>query len=259
VNYPLVHGSGIAPYAYMHNVLRLPGYQTGVMFSAMVGPVEIMAGGFNGNQFLGGDYFGKVDYLLAGNDNTMDIDRNKGLLAKAAVSQGGLHFGGWYYAEEATASTEQISGTAPPTQRTMDGKAVRWGIESAYEGNNFLLAAEYISSAFKFEDNDVDDDLVQNGWYVLLGYRMQSFQVIARYDHVNYDTEEAFAASAAVDRGDYNEENATTAGINYFFNENITMGLDYTWRVGLDYTWRDLESYEPAINELALIIEMDLF
>jgi hypothetical protein len=80
---------------------------------------------------------------------------------------------------------------------------------------------------------------------------MQSFQVIARYDHVNYDTEEAFAASAAVDRGDYNEENATTAGINYFFNENITMGLDYTWR--------DLESYEPAIDELALIIEMDLF
>ncbi|MFO8058883.1 MAG: hypothetical protein R6V10_16480 [bacterium] len=246
VNYPLIHGSGIAGGEYNSGMLPLPMYQTGMMLSANVGPAKIMVGGFNGNQFMGGD---DGDVGIYAMNNNMDIDRNKGILAKVAVDQEGMHFGGWYYAEDASADMNP-TGTATDTK---DGSAARWGIEGAYEANNLLIAAEYIQSSFDFQDSAdaYDENLVQNGWYFLAGYTMNQFQVVARYDQVNYDTEEEYAASGLLDPADYNEESAITAGVNYLLNEQTT--------VGLNYTMRDLENYEPAADELALILELDLF
>jgi len=256
VNYPLVNGSGVAVSEYGYGMLPLPMYQTGMMLTAMMGPAQIMIGGFNGNQFIGGDDTGEVG--LYGMNNTMDIDRNKGILAKVAVSQEGMHFGGWYYAEDASINTANY-GPVTTNRATIDGKSARWGIEAAYTANNLLLAGEYINSTFDSQDSDVDDDLQQDGWYILAGYTMSQVQFLVRYDQVNYDKEEEILVpdghpntlADPADPADYNEETATTIGLNYFLNEQTT--------VGLNYTMRDLEEYESNTDELALIIELDLF
>ncbi|MFO8055986.1 MAG: porin [bacterium] len=251
VNYPLIHGSGIAPGQYAHiDMLTLPRYQTGVMLSASMGPAKIMLGGFNGSEYVGGDETDIGDAEAYGLDNTMDIDRNKGLLAKVAVDQEGMHFGGWYYAEDAAIEPEHLDGYIDT--RPADGNLVQWGIEAAYNANNLLVAVEYLQSTFDAEDSAVDDNLVQSGWYFLAGYTMNRFQVVARYDYVNYDMEEMLLDDRHdVSSSDYNEESAITAGVNYLLNEQTT--------VGLNYTWRDLENYEPAADELAVIVEVDLF
>ncbi len=239
VNYPLVHGSGI----FGGMALPLPMYQTGMMLTAMMGPAQVMIGGFNGNQFVGGNDIATP--YLPGNNNIMDVDRNKGILAKVAVSQQGMHFGGWYYAEDASMVAGRINNVAT-TRGTVDGKAARWGLEAAYTANNLLLAGEYISSTFDAQDSAIDDDLIQNGWYLTAGYTMSQVQFVLRYDDMNYDVEEGVIAGE-----DNNQEQATTIGINYFLNEQTT--------VGLDYTMRDPEDVDANTDEIALIIELDLF
>ncbi len=255
VNYPLVHGSGVASSEYEFSMFPLPMYQTGMMVTAGIGPVRLIAGAFNGNQVMGGDDLGN-ELVMLGNDNTMDMDRNKGLLVKAAYDGEGFHLGGWYYAEDASVSGSQITATtayAPGADAVVDARSARWGIEGSYSAHNLVVAAEYIQSTYDAEDDASawDDNLVQTGYYLLLGYNMERFEVVARYDYVNYDGEESALAPAAVDPADYNEEAAVTAGVNYFLNEQTT--------VGFDYTWRSLESYESKADELALIIELDLF
>jgi len=225
INYPLINNGGLGGM-----MLPTPMYQTGVMLTAQASGVSFQIGNFNGSETYGGsDGLG----VLALN-NTMDIDKTKGTAAKIAYDGSGIHVGGWYYGEQVGLDMGSH----------VDGKVDQWGLEVAYNSDSILAQAQYLSSTLDPLDGSLDS-LVQDGWYIMLGYQIQSFQIVGRYDAVNYDEDAVMLSD------DANEETATTLGVNYLINPNTTLGLNYTWR--------DLEGADANTDELALIIEANLF
>lgn len=232
INYPLINNGGLNPM-----MLPTPMYQTGVMLTGKISGLSIMVGNFNGSEIVGGPDISGINIL--GLDNTMDIDKTKGTVAKVAYDGSGIHVGGWYYGEEVGIN---YAGSA---HGFADGKLDQWGAEFAYESESIIAQAQYLSSTLDLLDSDMDDNLVQDGWYILLGYQADAFQVVARYDTINYDQDEVIMPD------DFNNETATTLGVNYLINPNTTLGVNYTWR--------DLEGVDANTDELALILETNLF
>lgn len=237
VNYPLINGSGLGAGALM---LPLPMYQTGVMATAMLGPVSIQLASVNGSDIAAGpEVLGGIAFN--GLNNMVDIDKTKGFAGKVAVDMEGFHFGGWYYGE--TASIVMANGSLDG-QLTTDAQITQWGAELGLTTDMFLLQAQYLTTTLDPMDTGADD-LLQNGWYVLAGVNVGPAQIVGRYDMVNADQDNVLISS------DFNEESAVTAGINFMINDNTTAGLDYTWR--------DLENVDANTDELAFILEVDLF
>lgn len=235
INYPLINGSGINGGWLM----PLPMYQTGVMLTGNLGPVVIQVGNFNGMGTVNDAVPPPINMnvFIPGVNNTMDIDKTKATVAKIGIVSEGFQAAGWYNGE--TAWMDDAAG------ETHDAQVAQWGIELAYTSDAFLLQGQYLSSTVDWLDDSISDDMVQNGWYVLAGVGVGPAMIVGRYDMVNYDQEELF-----ID-GDINEETATTLGVNFMVNDNTTAGLNYTWR--------DVEDWDADANELALILEVNLF
>lgn len=226
INYPLINNGGL-----YGMIIPSPMYQTGVMLTAQASGLSLQVGNFNGNETIGG----KEGLAILGMNNTMDIDKTKGTAAKIAYDGSGLHVAGWYFGEEVG-----IGGGWGN-----DAKLDQWGAELAYTSDSFFLQGQYLSSKLDALDDVVDDDLVQDGWYALIGAQMDAFQVIYRYDFVNYDREGLIYDS------DYNTEQANTIGVNYLINPNVTLGVNYVFR--------HMENFEANANEFGLILETNLF
>jgi hypothetical protein len=248
INYPLINGAGLqgfqvgAPGLF----IPMPMYQTGVMLTAKMGPASLMIGNYNGTDIVGGSDIGGV--AVNGMNNTMDIDKTKGTSIKLAVDNEGLHCGGWYYWEEASLKMV-AAGRIPPlpigTLRTADAAVDQWGLELAYDSDLLILQSQYLSTKVNFQDSKVKD-LFQSGWYVLLGAHLgEQVQVVARYDYFDYDNKKVLF------KDKMDTESATTLGVNYLVNGN-TM-------VGLDYTFRNIEDWDANTDELAVIVEVNLF
>jgi hypothetical protein len=240
INYPLINGVGLQGGGGF--LIPLPMYQTGVMLTGMMGPVTLQVGSFNGSDiYAGPDVFAATGSLVAigGLNNIGDIDKTKGMAYKLALDMESLHLGGWYYGE--TASMTYPSG---PSTDTLDAKIDQWGLEAAFSTDMVILQAQYLSSTLDPMDSG-SDELVQNGWYGLIGVNMGPAQLVYRYDYVNYDQDEALVTE------DMNEESANTIGLNVAVNENTTAGLNYTIR--------DVEDWDADTDEWAFILEVDLF
>ncbi len=239
INYPLLNGSGLQGGGAL--AIPLPMYQTGAMLTAKMGPASLMVGHFNGSEIVGGPNVGGIE--VHGANNVIDIDKTKGALAKLAVDTGGFHFGGFYYGEFASV---QFAKTPPGTGTlTGDAQIDQWGLEMNYASDMWIGQAQYLSTTLDFYDDVIDDDLIQNGWYALLGANLGQAQIVARYDYFMYDAEEIIVSE------DMNEEVATTIGVNYKLNENVIAGLNYTIR--------DIEDWDANTDEIAVIVETNLF
>lgn len=243
INYPLMNGSGFQGGGGL--MVPLPMYQTGVMLSIYLGPVTFMAGNFNGTDVVGG--IGNV--MPLGMNNIVDIDKTKGTQMKLAFDAEGFHIAGWYYGEEASVTLwnpAMVNTLTPKAGRIReDGTIQQWGVEFDMNTELVFAQAQYLNTRLDMDDENVDD-LWQAGWYVLLGMNVtDQFQLLGRYDFMDYDNEEVLIS----DRRD--EEQWAMAGMNYLVNENVTVGVNYTWR------W--LENEHANLNELAFITEMNLF
>jgi len=239
INYPLLNGGGLQGLLQTGTgsvFIPPPMYQTGAMLTLKGGPASFMIGTFNGTDLLG------PPPTLPGVNNGVDIDRAKGTLAKLAVDTNGFHLGGWYWWEDASVTT---AGNTLGVKTTRDAKNVQWGAEASYNSDRILFQAQYLSTSIDFNDSAVKDDLVQSGWYVLAGVIVNQFQIVGRYDYFSYDMDDLMLSD------DMDEETATTAGVNYMINESTTLGVNYTWR--------DVEDWDANLNELAVIIEANLF
>lgn len=249
INYPLINGSGLQGWqgpAKMNLLMPLPMYETGVMATGMMGPVTLQVGSFNGTDIFAGSDVGGIAVL--GANNMVDVDKSKGFVAKLALDMEGFHFGGWYYGE--TAAVTVPSG---PSTDTYDGKIDQWGAEVAWTSDMFLLQGQYLSSTLDCMDDDVSDDLIQNGWYALAGINLGPAQLVYRYDYINYDQDNMLddGTAAALMTDDNNEESAQTVGLNFKINDQTTAGLNYTFR--------DVEDWDANTDELSFILEVDLF
>ena len=201
-----------------------------------------MAGNFNGSDVVGGADLVPGGLAPLGISNTLDIDKTKGTLGKLAIDTNGIHFGGWYYGEEASVALNTPAGV--PVVRS-DGSIVQWGLELAYNSDSIVAQAQYLSTTVDFEDDAIDDDLIQDGWYGLLGANVGPVQIVGRYDYFDYDDEKIIATNRR------DEEAATTLGVNYPINDNATLGANYTWR--------NIEDLDSNQDELAVIMEVNLF
>jgi len=238
INYPLINGAGLGASAMM---VPLPMYQTGVMLTGIIGPVTLQIANVNGSDIVGGtDVLNMTgeNVALLGVNNIGDIDKTKGTAIKLALDMESFHAGAWYYGE-----TASVTGYTPWKQ-VYDAKIDQWGLEASLNTEIVILQGQYLSTTLDPMDTGVDN-LVQNGWYFLLGFNMGPAQLVGRYDMVDADQDEVIISS------DANEEKATTVGLNFKINDNTTAGLDYTWR--------DLEGVDANTDELALILEVDLF
>jgi hypothetical protein len=244
INYPLINNGGL-----VGMMLPSPMYQTGVMLTAKASGLSFQVGNFNGSETVGGMEFN--DVAILGLDNTMDIDKTKGTAFKVAYDGEGFHAGGWYYAEEAGVRMDLFDGATLLGHKTVDGQIDQWGAEAGYTSDAFLLQGQYLSSTFDDLDRSIPgvkktkNDLVQSGWYGLVGAQASGVQLIYRFDQVYYDSEGALPSFVP------NDENAHTVGVNYLVNPNVT--------VGLNYVWRQIDGWDANTNELGFIMEANLF
>ncbi|HUT52906.1 MAG TPA: hypothetical protein VM658_05910 [bacterium] len=250
INYPLLNGSGLQNVA-----IPLPIYQTGVMLTAKMGPASLMIGNFNGSDIVGGTGllpFGAIPtrpphaggIVPLGLSNVMDIDKTKGTSVKLAVDSEGLHAGGWYYGEQASV---KLRDPVAPYPRIIadDANIEQWGAELCYNSDLLILQGQYLSTRLNFNDPHTKI-LYQSGWYVLLGANIgDQGQAFARYDYFDYDNKKVIANDA------HDQEAATTIGGNYNINDNT--------KVGVNYTFRDIEGWDANTDELAVIVEVNLF
>ena len=266
INYPLINGGGLQ--GFQNQNLRerslmvpLPMYQTGVMLTLDMGPAKLMAGSFNGSEIVGGADLNDINVL--GNSNVMDLEKTKGGLVKLAMDQEGMHFGVWYYGEEAAVrveSDERPPGAPgpPPTDpggavRNADAAIEQKGVELALTSDALIMQAQYLQTILDFNDPDGKSrlggnlhELYQEGWYVLLGANMgDGAQAVCRYDYMDYDNKKVIVLDGR------DSEGALTFGLNYLINENTTMGVNYTHR------W--IEDWHASPHEWSFIMETNLF
>lgn len=226
INYPLINNGGLAG-----NLIPSPMYQTGVMATFKSSGLSVQVGNFNGSEIVAG----QEGLGIFGLNNTRDIDKTKGTAAKIAYDAQGLHVGGWYFGEEVG-----IAGGS------MDSKLDQWGAEVGFENENLILQGQYLSSNLDAKDKVVKDNLVQDGWYGLVGVQASGVQLLYRYDTVNFDNDNVMYDANFIDH-----ENAHTVGINYLVNPNVTAGINYVWR--------QIDDYDANTNELAFILEANMF
>jgi hypothetical protein len=271
INYPLVNGSGLqngmgipgfpAPF------LPMPLYQTGVMLTATYEGLKFEIGSFNGTDTIGGfgslgATGGQVGWAPLGVMNTMDIDKSKGTAMKLSFDTEGFHFGGWYYGEAANVQLydpAMIKAGTPKVGRiTEDGTIAQFGLEADFNSEFLFVQAQYLNTHLDLRDKHVPN-VFQWGWYGLVGVHLaKGLDLVGRYDYFMYDGDGKILTgtynlltSKFVANEKMNEETQAMVGIHYAVNENVTVGVDYTWK------W--IENWKPNTNELSAIVEMNLF
>lgn len=247
INYPLINGSGLQVLNTHVPTIPLPMYQTGVMLTVKMGAASIMVANYNGMEITDSnpDNFG-------GMNNTMDIDKSKGTSVKLAAGSDAMQGGVWYNAEKIGYKRYNL-GAAPPvsTDGIIDGDLTQWGVEISYNAEAFMLQGQLLSTTLDQLDSG-KDDIEQTGWYVLAGFNAGPAQIVARYDYFDYFEGEDLDGDGVDELDDgSDEESAITLGVNYGINDNTTLGVNYTMR--------DVEDWDTTTDEIAVIIEANLF
>jgi phosphate-selective porin OprO/OprP len=134
-----------------------------------------------------------------------------------------LTIGGSYYN-----GYDRFATTGP--NNTKDQLRTRWGAELALNYKAFSLRSEFIRGQ---DGNDrhltaQPTPAIHQGWYVCAGYFIvpTKLQAVVRYDTYSPEVNPKFAGLNA-------EKDANTYavfGINYFFNPNVKLQADYSWR-----------------------------
>jgi hypothetical protein len=184
-----------------------------------------------------------------GGDALYDFNKTKGgnvaVGYSGEVGPGKLAARGFYFDEDS-----EVGGIGSGGFWRTQG----WGLGASYTHTNFFLAMEYANSTLTREKNaTVFGEPNDNNWwglYFTLAGKFSGIEPVYRFDYIDY-TDWGNNNSATIDS--YDTEMWHTIGVNYWFNDNAMVGLDYVIKVP------EVAKYYkyPTINELVLFVEVD--
>jgi len=215
-----------------------PDFVTGAAVIASFSGVELSYTWFDGWLLPAADGVGDLGY---------DFNKTKGgnvaLGYTGEVGPGKLAARAFYFDElsEVTPSTPkiQISG---------------WGLGASYTHTNFFVAAEYTNDTLSIDKNIIPapgkNDNNWYGYYIALGAKFSGIEPVYRFDFVDYTD---WNNNAVANLTSFDTEMWHTIGVNYWFNDNAMIGLDYVIKAPEVRKYADY----PTINELVIYLEVN--
>ena len=218
--------------------LDAPSYVTGAAIIASFSGAEISYTWFDGWLLPGGGGYGDLGY---------DFNKTKGgnvaVGYSGEVGPGKLAARAFYFDE-----MSEVTPNVPKLQTQ------GWGLGVSYTHTNFFVAAEYTNDTLSIDKNVIPspgkNDNNWWGYYITIAGKFSGIEPHYRFDYIDYTD---WNNNAVADITSYDTEMWNTIGVNYWFNDNAMVGLDYVIKTPevMKYT-----KY-PNINELIIYLEVN--
>jgi len=223
-----------------------PDFVTGAAIIGSFSGAEISYTWFDG-WLKQGSFVNADDFSINVGDVDYDFNKTKG--ANIALGYSG-HVGPGKIAARAF-YFDELSETAASTPKL---RTQGWGLGASYTHAKFFIAAEYANDTLSLDKNLIPspgkNDNNWWGFYLTLAGKFSGIEPLYRLDYVNYTN---WNDNAVADITSYDTETWHTIGVNYWFNDNALVGLDYVIKapeMGKLYKY-------PNINELIIYLEVN--
>jgi len=250
-NHYLIENEDIAG---IPNQIDIPNSVTGAAIIAAFSGVEVSYTWFD--NWLVGDWeidpdTGDPVFIAGVGDALFDFNKTKGgnvaLGYAGEVGPGKLAARVYYFDEDS-----ELAGIGSGAWMRITG----WGLGASYTHTNFFVAMEYANNTAKREKNLADptpgakNDNNWQGLYFTLAGKFSGIEPVYRLDWIDYTD---FGNNRIANIDSLDTEMWHTIGVNYWFNDNAMVGLDYVIKVPeVAKGWK-----YPNINELVIFFEVD--